>query len=314
MPDGVECLNMAATMPEHPKILRVGGDAAWLWFCALAYCKRLKTDGVIEASALPRVSDRRQPMKLVARLVQERMMHGSAHDCKECVQPMPGSYVMHDYLYWQGTAAGETATREAKEHGGAYGNHRRWHVSRDLADPSCQFCTTSLIRSESESLERSHMRSESDSSSDRSPNRTPNRTTDGSDEEQPPLPPQTPPSPRVDIPPPTPPAPKAKRTRRQAYDYASDPEFLRFWDVFPEKSGKSAAFSAWLAARARGAAAEDIIAAAERYRDNPHRDPNKTKYPQGWLNDERYLDGQKQGETGAGPRRITYPETPWGNR
>ena len=60
--------------------------------------------------------------------------------------------------------------------------------------------------------------------------------------------------------------------------------------MFPVKSGKPAAFKAWLGARARGADPERIIAAAKAYRDDPQRNPEKTKYPQGWLNDERYLD------------------------
>jgi hypothetical protein len=60
--------------------------------------------------------------------------------------------------------------------------------------------------------------------------------------------------------------------------------------VFPVKSGKPAAFKAWLAAKARGADPEHIIARAKAYRDDPNRDPNHTKYPQGWLNDERYND------------------------
>ena len=97
--------------------------------------------------------------------------------------------------------------------------------------------------------------------------------------------------------PPPPQAEPKPRTRRQAYDYASDLEFLRFWDAFPQKSGKPAAFKAWLAALARGADPEVIIAAAAAYRDDPARNPGKTKYPQGWLNDERYNDQPEPGAT-----------------
>ncbi|MFZ0227444.1 MAG: hypothetical protein WAL41_10970, partial [Mycobacterium sp.] len=100
-----------------------------------------------------------------------------------------------------------------------------------------------------------------------------------------------------DITPPTPQAEPKRKTRHQAYDYASDLGFLRFWDVFPVKSGKPAAFKAWLGALARGADPERIIAAAICYRDDPNRNPDKTKYPQGWLNDERYLDEPATGST-----------------
>jgi len=294
---------MAATMPNHPKIRAVGGDAAWLWTCALAHCKLYKTDGLLRVAAIPGLSDRRQPAKLVVRLIREGLMHEPGHDCKKCVQPIQGFYVVHDYPDWQGTAAEEAeareadaAAREAKGAGGAYGNHRRWHLVRESIDPECPFCPPSHMRSDN----RSHMRSDTDQSSD--------RITDadaigmrvayaiGTDGE-PPSPPQTPPHPRVGITPPTPQAEPKRRTRRQAYDYSADLEFLRFWDVFPERSGKPAAFKAWLAARARGADPEHVIAAAAAYRDDPRRNPDKTKYPQGWLNDERYNDEPPAGTT-----------------
>lgn len=89
--------------------------------------------------------------------------------------------------------------------------------------------------------------------------------------------------------PPDPPG-GGKRGKRQNYDYDSDPVFGHFWSVFPKKKGKPAAFDAWQKALARGADPKEIIAAAERYRSDPSRNPDKTKYPQGWLNDERYND------------------------
>ena len=293
MPSGEVCFNVSAGAPEHPKIEAVGGDAGWLWFCLLGYCKRQKSDGIFPAAKVPKISDRRQPMRLLARLVDEELAHEPGHDCKECVQPLPGYYVLHDWLYWQGSAAQESAGREAKEHGGSYGNHRRWHSGRGMADPACEYCAASLMRSDERSVNGSHKRSDmgSDDRSDTDPStdRYPNRISDDSDE-LPLLPPQTPPTTRVDINPPTPQAEPKRRTRRHAYDYASDLDFIRFWEVFPQKSGKPAAFKAWLAALARGADPEHVIAAAMAYRDDPRRNPDKTKYPQGWLNDERYND------------------------
>jgi len=87
-------------------------------------------------------------------------------------------------------------------------------------------------------------------------------------------------------PPPKPP----KGGRRQSYDYGNDELFQRFWAAYPEKAGKAAAYQAWQKALKRGGDPELIIRAAARYRDDPQRNPKKTKYPQGWLNDERYLD------------------------
>jgi hypothetical protein len=77
---------------------------------------------------------------------------------------------------------------------------------------------------------------------------------------------------------------KRKRTK---YDY-DDPDFVRFWDAYPKKVGKPAAFAAWCAAIERGADPELIIAAAAAYADDRNRTEKYTKYPQGWLNDERY--------------------------
>jgi hypothetical protein len=85
--------------------------------------------------------------------------------------------------------------------------------------------------------------------------------------------------------------PKApKGASRRRYDYNDDETFGRFWSAYPEKKGKPAAYQAWLKALERGADPERVITAAATYRDDPRRNPEKTKYPQGWLTDERYLE------------------------
>ena len=108
--------------------------------------------------------------------------------------------------------------------------------------------------------------------------------------------------------PPNPPG-GGKRVGRQSYDYDSDPVFGHFWSVFPKKKGKPAAYAAWQKAMARGADPNVIIKAAERYRDDPSRDPGKTKYPQGWLSDERYAD-EADSASALVPR---YSTSPWDN-
>jgi len=65
--------------------------------------------------------------------------------------------------------------------------------------------------------------------------------------------------------------------------------FDAFWRVYPLKTGKVAARKAWDRAIRRANAA-DIIAGAERYRDDPNRKPDFTKYPEGWLNAGRWED------------------------
>lgn len=80
--------------PEHRKTLQVGGDAAWLHVCALAYCNRAETDGLIPHEALHRLSDRRRPLTLAARLVDVGMW-----------EIHPDGWLIHDYLEYQPSAA-----------------------------------------------------------------------------------------------------------------------------------------------------------------------------------------------------------------
>lgn len=65
--------------------------------------------------------------------------------------------------------------------------------------------------------------------------------------------------------------------------------FDAFWEAYPAKRDKPKARKAFERAIRRAPAAQ-IIAGARRYRDDPHRDPAKTKYPEGWLNGDRWND------------------------
>lgn len=294
MPEQDSIVRLSAGLPSNDKILAAGGDAAWLYICGLAFSKKEGTGGVLNAAVVPRLSDRRQPRRLAAVLVRERLWHEAGHDCNRCPQPLPGRYVIHDYPGWQNGTGADTQTRAAKSAGGSFGNHQRWHTGRGHVDPDCQFCIASS------SDDRSHMRSDTDPSSDRisesDANRisdaersAPNGDPDSSPKDKPPLtPPVTTPNRSSD--PATAKTGAAKRTRKQAYDYATDPDFLRFWAAFPQKSGKPAAYDAWLKAIARGADPDSVITAAESYAASLGRNPRKVKYPQGWLNDERYND------------------------
>ena len=58
------------SFPEHPKVSAAGGDAAWLHVCAMCYCNRFLTDGFVPTSVLARLSDRKRPTALAAKLVE----------------------------------------------------------------------------------------------------------------------------------------------------------------------------------------------------------------------------------------------------
>lgn len=78
-----------------------------------------------------------------------------------------------------------------------------------------------------------------------------------------------------------------------------DRDFDDFWRAYPAKKGKPAARKAWDRAVKR-AAPEAIIAGAHRYAADPDRDPSFTKWPQGWLNEDRWED-----EPVARPLRVS---------
>lgn len=65
--------------------------------------------------------------------------------------------------------------------------------------------------------------------------------------------------------------------------------FEQFWLVYPRRTGKGAARASFARAL-RVVTAVEIIGAAERFRDDPQRDPKYTAHPSTWLNQERYRD------------------------
>ena len=65
--------------------------------------------------------------------------------------------------------------------------------------------------------------------------------------------------------------------------------FEQWWEYYPRKAGKRKAFGAWKSARKR-ATAEELIEGARRYAEDPNREDKYTKYPEGWLNRDGWLD------------------------
>lgn len=77
---------------------------------------------------------------------------------------------------------------------------------------------------------------------------------------------------------------------RQRNDY-TNPSFARFWEVYPVRRGKAAAYRNWMRYVVdAGVDVDAVIAAAAAYRDDPHRDPLKTKWAEGWLSTARWED------------------------
>jgi hypothetical protein len=90
--------------PNHPKVVRAGGDAAWLYLCGLCYCAEHLTDGKIPAAMVPRLSDRKAPMKLARKLVDVGLWDGSETT----------GFVVHDWCDWNPSADEARKKRSAK--------------------------------------------------------------------------------------------------------------------------------------------------------------------------------------------------------
>lgn len=101
--------------PEHVKVERAGGDAAWLFVAGLCYVNRNLTGGTIPKTAVPRLTDRKSPMRLAERLVDVGLWEDEGDDFR-----------IHDYEHQNRSAM---ARREkAKKAATA-----RWSASPDDA-------------------------------------------------------------------------------------------------------------------------------------------------------------------------------------
>jgi len=80
----------------------------------------------------------------------------------------------------------------------------------------------------------------------------------------------------------------------KSYNQGYNAQFLEFWKVYPLRRDKRKAEKAWRNAVARLGANADaraaIIAGAIRYRDDPNRLDQFTKYAEGWLNADGWED------------------------
>jgi len=79
--------------------------------------------------------------------------------------------------------------------------------------------------------------------------------------------------------------PKEKQVKNKQENFSE--LFAEFWETYPRKLDKAKAERAFKAALKK-ATAEEIITGAIRYRDDPLRKPDFTKYPATWLNAEAW--------------------------
>jgi hypothetical protein len=75
---------------------------------------------------------------------------------------------------------------------------------------------------------------------------------------------------------------------------AQDELFNEFWNAYPRKLDKAAAFRAFKSALKR-TKFEDILAGVVAYRNDPARNPDFTKYPATWLNSDAWENAAGNG-------------------
>lgn len=107
--------------PEGEKVVLAGGDAGWLYVCALCYCRRKKNHGIFPRNIVPQLSDRKNPAGLARRLVDVELWEelGDAF------------YSIHDYEQWNKLAEDEQRARSEKAKHAALS---RWHGKDARAD------------------------------------------------------------------------------------------------------------------------------------------------------------------------------------
>lgn len=110
----------------HPKWLAVPGRARGLWVTAGSWCAANETDG-------------RVPRHVIASL------GGNTRDAAFLVEAglwreVKAGWIFHEWSVYQPDAASLKAKRNAEVDGGVWGNHKRWHVARNIRVPGCDYC------------------------------------------------------------------------------------------------------------------------------------------------------------------------------
>ena len=110
--------------PHHPKVMRAGPDAAWLFVAGGCYCASHLTDGLIPKCALPTLSMLRNPEKLAARLVEVGLWIELDDD-----------YEVNDYLEYNPSREDVEETRRAARERRAKGGQRSADVRANVSNP-----------------------------------------------------------------------------------------------------------------------------------------------------------------------------------
>jgi len=95
------------------------------------------------------------------------------------------------------------------------------------------------------------------------------------------------------------PTPKNNNLKEEQVKKNIEACFEEFWNAYPRKIDKAKAFKAFRSALKR-AKFEDILAGVIAYRNDPQRNPDFTKYPATWLNNDSWENAATTPEVRAG--------------
>jgi hypothetical protein len=117
--------------PHHPKVMKVGPAAAWLYVAGGCYCARYLTDGKIPKATVPTLTTLADVDQLAASLVAADLWHDQGDE-----------YEVHDYLTYNPSQAKvheeRAAARERRQNegrtGGLRSRERRANVSSPVPD------------------------------------------------------------------------------------------------------------------------------------------------------------------------------------
>lgn len=108
--------------PDHPKVTKAGGDAAWLYVAALAWVNRTLTSGFIPKAIVPRLTDRKKPMQLAQRLVDVGLWIDRGDD-----------YEIHDYAVHNASAEEARMRKQRDSDRARKAAQARWEKERAAA-------------------------------------------------------------------------------------------------------------------------------------------------------------------------------------
>lgn len=245
--------------PSHRKIRRLSDAAFRMHVSALCWSSKYLTDGHISNDDLYMVADlddRQDPEafhSVTKELVQRGLWHDADHTCAECPTAGEG-WVIHDYLDLNPSAEQVQHQRQLATERQRRSRERRQGDSPNSDDHSYG----SVARDSRTSHGTGDVSVTAPHSHSHSP--TPKRKNTSVSE-------------------------KPKRVRK-----TDDPEFDRFWMIYPRKEAKGAARKAWDKALDKTDAAR-LITAADSYRARMrNEEPRFVAHASTWLNQERWDD------------------------